>query len=204
MDKRSFLLTGTGRSGTTFLAETLDRSQAWEINHESPNDHRYLEVPDDRSANELKDRFREIYYGEVNSQLRRIAPALNRRGVRVYFTVRHPRDIIKSVHTARGRSRDQFLDTLYELLPAFTDVFLLKLLGFKHFKFEKFTTDKVYFLGMINELGVKDVNLSSIDLDSKVNSNGQGSMEDWDLSSEERYIFLDKCGWFVRAFEYRE
>ena len=204
MDKRSFLLTGTGRSGTTFLSETLDRSQAWEINHESPNDHRYLDVPDDRSANELKDRFRKVYYGEVNSQLRRIAPALNRRGIRVYFIVRHPRDIIKSVHTARGRSRDQFVETVRQVLPSFTDIFLLKLLGFKYFKFEKFTTDKAYFLGMINELGVYDIDASAIDLSGKVNSNGPGTMEDWDLSKDERYVFLDKCGWFMREFGYRE
>ena len=204
MDKRSFLLTGTGRSGTKFLSETLDRSQAWEINHESPNDHRYLEVPDDRSADELKDRFREVYYGEVNSQLRRIAPALSRRGVRVYFTVRHPRDIIKSVHTARGRSRGQFIDTVIEVLPSLTDIFLLRLLGFKSFTFEKFTTDKEYLLSIMNELGVDDVDASSIDLSQKVNSHGTGTMEEWDLNKDERYVFLDKCSWFMRAFGYKE
>lgn len=203
MDKRSFLLTGTGRSGTKFLAETLNRSQTWEINHESPNDHRYLEVPDDRSANELKDRFRKVCYGEVNSQLRRIAPALNRRGIRVYFTVRNPIDIIKSVHTARGRSRDQFIETVIEVLPSFTHIFLLRLLGFKSFTFEKFTTDKTYLLGMMNELGVDDVDVSSIDLSQKVNSHGTGTMEDWDLSNDERYVFLDKCGWFMRTFGYK-
>ena len=204
MDKRSFLLTGTGRSGTTFLAETLNRSRTWEINHESPNDHRYLEVPDDRAANELKDRFGKLYYGEVNSQLRRIAPALNRRGVRVYFIVRHPMDIIKSVHTARGRSKDQFLDTLYEILPSLTDAFLLKLLGFKHFKFEKFTTDKMYFLEMMNELGVDDLCISKVNLKKKMNSNGPGSIDDWNIGTENVLIFLAKCGWFMREFRYRE
>ncbi len=203
MDKRSFLLTGTGRSGTTFLAETLNRSQAWEINHESSNDHRYLEAPDDRAANELRDRFREVCYGEVNSQLRRIAPALNRRGVRVYFVIRHPMDLIKSVHTARGRSKDQFLDTLFEILPALTDVFLLKLLGFRHFKFEKFTTDKYYFLDMMNELGVDDLCISKVNLKEKVNSNGPGTIDDWNIGTENELIFLDKCMWFMRAFGYR-
>jgi hypothetical protein len=204
VDKKAFLLTGTGRSGTTFLAETLNRSLMWEINHESPNDHRYLEVPDDRSADELKDRFRKIYYGEVNSQLRAIAPALNRRGVRVYFTVRHPMDVIKSVHTARGRSKDQFLETLHEVLPSLTAVFLLKLLGFKYFKFEKFTTDKYYFLEMMNELGVDDLCISKVNLKEKINTNGPGSIDDWNIGSENLHIFLDKCGWFMRAFDYRQ
>lgn len=203
MEKTAFLLTGTGRSGTLFLAKTLNRSPKWEIKHESPYDHRYIDNHHDLAADELKDRFRETYYGEVNSQLRVIAPALNRRGVRVYFTVRHPRDIIKSVHTARGRSRDQFLETVRQVLPAFTYIFLLKLFGFKYFKFEKFTTDKTYLLGMMNELGVDDIDSSLIDLSSKVNSNGPGTLEDWDLNSDERYVFLDKFGWFMREFGYR-
>lgn len=204
MDKRSFLLTGTGRSGTTFLSETLNRSRMWEINHESPNDHRYLDSLDDRAASELKDRFSKIYYGEVNSQLRRIAPALNRRGVRVYFIVRHPIDIIKSVHTARGRSKDQFLETLDQVLPSLTDIFLLKLLGFRHFKFEKFTTDKYYFLEMMNELGVDDLCISKVNLKEKINSNGPGSIDDWRIGEENVLIFLAKCGWFMREFGYRE
>lgn len=204
MDKRPFLLTGTGRSGTTFLAETLNRSRTWEINHESPNDHRYLEVPDDRSANELKDRFRKVYYGEVNSLLRRIAPALNRRGVRVYFVIRHPMGLIKSVHSSRGRSKDQFLETLYQILPALTDVFLLKLLGFKYFKFEKFTTDKYYFLDMMNELGVDDLCISKVNLKEKVHSSGPGTIDDWDIGKENVLIFLAKCGWFMREFGYRQ
>ena len=204
MDKKAFLLTGTGRSGTLFLAKTLNRSQKWEVKHESPYDHRYIDNHHDLAADELKDRFRETCYGEVNSQLRRIAPALKRRGLRVYSTVRHPRDIIKSVHAARGRTRDQFLDTLYQILPALTDVFLLKLLGVKFFKFEKFTTDKYYFLEMMNELGVEDLSISKVNLKEKINSNGPGTIDDWNIGSENVCIFLDKCGWFMRAFGYRE
>ena len=203
MEKRPFLVTGAGRSGTLFLAKTLDRSKAWNVSHEHPNDHRYLESPTDLNADKLITRFGSEVQGEVNSQLRRIAPALSDRGLRVYFVVRHPIDIIKSVHAARGRSRDQFVDTIKQVLPTFTDIFLLNLFGFKCFKFEKFTTDKAYFLGMINELGVHDIDASAIDLSNKVNSNGPGTMEDWDLNNDERYGFLDKCGWFMREFGYR-
>lgn len=203
MGKNPFLVTGTGRSGTKFLSETLNRSEAWTVTHEHPNDHEYYEAPTNRRADELRGRFGGLYYGEVNSQLRRIAPALNRRGVRVYFTVRHPIDLIKSVHTARGRSRDQFEETLYEILPALTDVFLLKLIGFKYFKFEKFTTDKTYFLDMMNELGVDDLCISKVNLKEKMNSNGPGSIDDWNIGTENVLTFLAKCGWFMREFGYR-
>ena len=204
MDKKAFLVTGTGRSGTTFLAETLNRSYKWEIAHESPNDHLYLDCPKSQAAGELRDRFGKIHYGEVNSQLRRIAPELSSRGLRVYFIVRNPIDIIKSVHTARERSKDQFLVTLYQILPALTDVFLLKLLGFQYFRFEKMTTDKHYFCDMANELGVDDINIGKINFRKKVNSNGTGTIEDWDIGPENKSIFLDKCGWFMREFGYRE
>ena len=194
MDKKAFLLTGTGRSGTLFLAKTLNRSQKWEVKHESPYDHRYIDNHHDLAADELKDRFRETYYGEVNSQLRTIAPALNRRGVRVYFTVRHPMDIIKSVHTARGRSKDEFEDTLYEVLPSLTAIFLLKLIGFRYFKFEKFTTDKYYFLEMMNELGVDDLSISDVNLKEKINSNGPGSIDDCILP-DALLNYLVRLGW---------
>ncbi len=203
MEKSSFLVTGAGRSGTKFLSETLNRSRIWNVLHEHSNDHLYYESPTGWNAEELRSRFGSEHYGEVNSQLRRIAPALSNRGLRVYFIVRHPRDIIKSVHKARGRTADQFLDTLYEVLPAFTDVFLLKLLGFKYFKFEKMVTDKMYLYDMMIELGVDDVQLSSIDLTKKINTHGKSTINAWDLSLSDGDVFLDKCGWFMRAFGYR-
>lgn len=203
MEKKPFLVTGAGRSGTKFLAETLDRSKTWNVSHEHPNDHKYLESPTDLNADKLITRFGSEGYGEVNSQLRRIAPALSDRGLRVYFVVRHPIDIIKSVHTARGRSRDQFLETLTQVIPTLIDCFKLKLLGFRHFKFEKFTRDKTYFLDMMDELGVGGLCVSKVNLKEKINSNGPGSIDDWNIGSENACIFLDKCGWFMREFGYR-
>lgn len=204
MDKSPFLVTGTGRSGTKFLAETLNRSSIWTVTHEHPNDHRYYEAPTDCNADELMVRFSNNHYGEVNSQLRRIAPALSRRGLRVFFIVRRPQYIIKSVHKARERSADQFLDTLYEIIPALTDVFQLKLLGFKYFKFEKMTTDRRYLYEMAQEIGVEDIRIGGINLRKKVNTNGPGTIDSWNIGSQNVCIFLDKCGWFMRAFRYRE
>lgn len=204
MDKSPFLITGTGRSGTLFLAETLNRSSTWNVTHEHPNDHRYWESPTERNADELIARFGSESYGEVNSQLRRIAPALSRRGLRVYFIVRRPQDIIKSVHKARERSADQFEETLTQILPALTDVFLLKLLGFKYFKFEEFTTNKKHLYDMASEIGVNDVPISKVDLSVKVNTNGPGTIDDWNIGMQNVNIFLDKCGWFMRAFRYRQ
>ena len=204
MDKSPFLITGTGRSGTKLLAETLNRSSTWNVTHEHPNDHRYYEAPTEKNADELIARFGGEFYGEVNSQLRRIAPALSRRGLRVYFVVRSPQDIIKSVHKARERSADQFEETLYEIIPALVDVFQLKLLGFRCFKFEEFTTNKKYLYDMVSDIGVTDVPISKINLKKKVNTNGPGTIDDWNIGAQNVCFFLDKCMWFMRAFRYRK
>jgi len=204
VEKSPFLITGAGRSGTKFLAETLNRSRIWNVLHERSNDHRYYESPTGWNASEVRARFGREHYGEVNSQLRRIAPALRDRGLRVYFIVRHPRDIIKSIHKARERAAEEFLDTLHEVLPALTEVLLLKLLGFRYFKFENMVTSKAYLYDMVREIGVDDIQLSTVNLENKINTNGPSTIDAWDLSLSDGDVFLDKCGWFMRAFGYRE
>lgn len=81
----SFLIIGHGRSGTTFLANLLNKSPTWTVLHE-PN----------RKCKDLKtiqDRFQQNYYGEVNSYLRYFVSDLNvNKGV----IIRNPYDILLS------------------------------------------------------------------------------------------------------------
>ena len=57
---------------------------------------------------------------------------------------------------------------------------------------------------MMNELGVEDLSISDVNLKEKINSNGPGTIDDWDIGTENVLIFLAKCGWFMREFRYRE
>lgn len=81
----SFLITGHGRSGTTFLANLLNQSPTWTVLHEPNNKC--------KDVVKIRQRFEQNNYGEVNSYLRFFVSQLDvRKGV----IIRNPYDILLS------------------------------------------------------------------------------------------------------------
>lgn len=129
-----FLITGMGLSGTRFLADLLNQSPTWTVNHESPggvDDSKYLTGDFAAHAAEVSSRFfgrpdGDVLYGEVNSQLRNVAYQLNSTfGIRVFVLVRNPVAILQSLHAARGRDRSELIKTMDELEPGIDAVVAL-------------------------------------------------------------------------------
>lgn len=128
----NFLVTGCGRSGTKFLARTMNRSPSWSVHHERAP---YSLTP---CIPEVQQRFERPRYGEVNSLLRMIAPHLKvaRRAV----ILRQPEDILLSFFNKAARDGRNWRNFIEHLVEMFSVVAGLVKSGFQVIRFAEMTT----------------------------------------------------------------
>lgn len=202
---KPFLITGMGCSGTKFLADTLNLSPTWTVCHEQPNDHQFLE-PNKLSWAEFDVRLRKFvnHYGEVNSQLRRTVLSLKtRQTVRIFALVRHPAEILQSVHDGRGRDRSEFNQSVIEISSGLKDAVMVMSLAETVIRFEEMVTGIGYLKDLAKILGITDIPWEQVDLKRKVNGHSHGSLgpiQDW--SEREREYFRAKLGTICNVLGY--
>ena len=68
---KNFLISGSGRSGTKFLANLMNKSEVWSVKHEPPPAG-IENYTSSESIWQTYKRFELDHYGEVNSYLRKI------------------------------------------------------------------------------------------------------------------------------------
>jgi len=163
----NFLISGSGRSGTRFLSELMNKSKIWTVKHEpgSSGVENYTSV---KSIEQTYKRF-EIYkdhYGEVNSMLRRIF--INFPVRKKGLLIRNPYDIYLSIANRRQNTERRYLDEFIESLGIISHA-LSEDKKIKKIEFEKLVTDVVYAQETLKWFGINDVVVVEEDIKTKVN-----------------------------------
>ena len=191
----NFVVTAMGRSGTMFLAHTLDLSPTWSVKHEPPPQN--IEVPGDEMFHRIMQRFRMHNYGEVNSHLRwclHKMSLVNKRAV----LLRHPHDILLSAHNKRlteGRGPVKYghfsrsLRCLDELIES----------GVPVFRFEDYTTSVDEIIRLAEHVGITDLPVDQIKL-NKVNATPRKWATYDELPKNVQAAGAEAVTWFVSKY----
>jgi hypothetical protein len=163
----NFLISGSGRSGTRFLANLMDRSEIWTVKHE-PGAAGIKNYTSAESIGQTYERFEwdGDHYGEVNSMLRRIFIhfPVRKKGL----LIRNPYDIYLSIANRKQNTKRQFLDEFIESLGIISYA-LDKDKKIKKIEFEKIITDADYAQSILNHFGILDVEVTDKDVATKIN-----------------------------------
>lgn len=183
---RNFLVVAAGHSGTKFLADQLNTNSSWKVLHE-PNDsicHHYVNT-----------RFNEDKYGEVNSWLLSSADLINSK-VKAAI-LRSPYKILSSIlrQSEVENCKTSCLIYVRESIAKITSLVLTS--NFIPINFDKLTTDKNYFTSVAYNLGVDDLDVSSVNL-SPINRH-IGEEQTVDLSKTTIDEFNTYCEYFRLA-----
>lgn len=163
---KNFLISGTGRCGTRFLANLMDKSETWTVKHEPgvPGIENYTTA---ESINDTLKRFEFNHYGEVNSMLRRIFIHLPvaKRGL----LIRNPYDVYLSIANRKQATERKFIDEFKESLGLIN--YALSKKNFKVIKieFEKLVTNIDYAKMVLKWFDIDDVEIKKEDIITKVN-----------------------------------
>lgn len=171
MEIKNFIITGYGRSGTNFLADIMNNSKQWIVNHEPRGNKDEIEKNNKNYPNEVLNHiFSKPYYGEVNSYLRfhfmRIKT--DKKGI----LLRSPKKIFLSV--MNRKNYDQHYKQFANDISAWYDIFSTILTTDRQITpiiFEKITTDVNYLEKTLYKFNVKDVTITNNLLDKVVNAN---------------------------------
>lgn len=167
---KNFLISGTGRCGTRFLANLMDRSETWTVKHE-PGAAGIENYTTAGSIDDTLKRFEYQYYGEVNSMLRRIFIhfPVAKRGL----LIRNPYDVYLSIANRKQDTQQKFIDEFKESLGLMDYALSNKKFraggNFIKIEFEKLITDADYALEILKWFGITDVEIEKEDLMTKVN-----------------------------------
>lgn len=101
---KNFLISGSGRSGTRFLVNLMNRSETWTVLHEPHPKHIRNNIKE--NVDKIQKVFERDYYGEVNSMRRRILMDLDveKRGV----LIRNPFEIWLSIANRKLCAKRKF------------------------------------------------------------------------------------------------
>ncbi len=191
---KSFIVTGHGRSGTRFLAKTLDRAKDWNVAHE-PNQDMHLESVSGRFEERLRSDQWEGY-GECNSFLlytfRHIA--VDRRAI----IVRDPHEIAVSMANVGHAPNAVFADHLASSLAIIDDA-LEADSSTKLIRFDQMTCHGDYLLTVAKWLGVR---LDAAELCfNKDNSAGRDRVVSFgDFDTYTRDLIERPCRWFRQKY----
>ena len=168
----NFYITGFGRSGTTFLAKMMNKSNKWTVNHEARG---YDDMSRDNIVAITND-FQKQHYGEVNNYLRKYIGKIPMCNVGII--TRDTQDIFLSMANRRQigelKWRINGLHEMYtKILPQWRDkVYMIE--------FDKLTSDKDYLQQVFLHFGIDDIDMDTINLKSKVNGSTGKWYNTWD------------------------
>ncbi len=158
--RNNFLIMAMGRSGTKFLANLMNRSQVWTVEHEPNGSH------DEREpvAN-IAPSFNRDHYGEVNSRLRYAAKRLP--VAKVGVIVRDPYAVWASILNRKPPEQwDRLLRDYERTAEALSELWHK---GAWVISFARMVEDPWYTAKVLRTFGVEDVEVSLRDLGVKVN-----------------------------------
>lgn len=181
----SFAITGFGRSGTMWLARTLDTTSDWTVKHEPSGD-----VDPQMAHNRFLEKKPECNYGEVNSLL---MPSLMMLPVdRRALLIRHPMDILQSCHNCGhiiNQSFCQYLSACLALISVYNTHFNVPI-----FRLEDISTNKGWLNQLAGAVGVhRDVDAVSL---PKTNTSTYRNVKISGIVKQ----FENSCQWFIDRY----
>ena len=178
MTPKTFAITGTGRCGTRFLSEHMNKSKVWTVLHEPKSP-----AP--------QERFRQSCYGEVNSELIHDPEVfLNLEVGKKGIIFRDSTTLLTSIFNRRPVSEQTFyVDKIVGIYSMFDD-WLEQHPDWVRIQFEDMVSDRDYLAHVFDVFGIEDLNVKNIDLNAKVNaskSNRFQSMADWPVETRKHF-----------------
>lgn len=188
----AFLITAMGRSGTQFLAATMNRSKQWRVAHEPSG----FEPHTVEGYN--VQRFQRPRYGEVNSRLRRVLMDIEveTRGV----IIRDPDVLWRSIVNKRLANPAKIRKPLAKLADEFEEA--LELLdryiqqGVITIRFEQMTTNISYLRNLLWRFGITDVQVNQKIVDKRINAVRPRVKSIEDIPAEFRHVAAQRGAWF--------
>ena len=180
----AFVITGFGRSGTTFLAHALNCSPTWSVQHEPAGANDTLE--------KASARLRQSRYGEVNSRLRNWLWQLpvSKRAV----IVRNPYDIAVSLYNRHPIEVANRLAGVWELLDKYISA------GTQVFHFERFTTDAAEIHRVAEWAGIDDLEIPESIVSSRINQTKKRTISRYEeIPLPIRRAIGPEIEWFARC-----
>ena len=195
----NFLITGFGRSGTSFLSKLMNSSPTWEVLHEprgasdeisyKTNKQYPLQISADFNAKEK--------YGEVNSYLRfwfHQVP-VSKKGI----ILRNPKNIIKSVANRKSiyettnlvNEINYFWNIFHKWKQDDPSIYIIH--------FEKMISDLTYLKSILTHFNILDVDVDISNINKKVNSNTFESYVSYDELPDQIKHEYNKFNWNVYA-----
>lgn len=155
MSFKNFLISGSGRSGTLFLATVLNRSKKWTVLHEAGG-------YDDFKINtiqEIQQRFNKDHYGEVNGLLRYHIKDLNI--AKKSILIRDP--VFAWISLANRKRSSIWNRTLAELERSYAEFkSMLKFGDMGFILFDRLMYDLPYLKSVFMYFGVDDVRVTRV------------------------------------------
>ncbi len=196
--KNNFIITGMPRSGTKFLAHTMDRSNTFTVLH----DYDLKKIPEigkdeDGFYDYMNERLDKNNYGEISGWFR---SSLNRFEVsKKGVILRHPIKNIISLYNMNGSAYSKMyvdgIERNMEKLDALAENPDIKVI-----KFQDITSDIDYLKDVLEYFGVTDVEITKSIINKKVNSRGNYfTYENFDKN-----IIKDlekRCEWFIEKYD---
>lgn len=155
----NFLITASGRSGTTFLSTVMNKSSIWSVKHEPQRSEKL-------SIAQIQKRFNQNYYGEVNPFLWFIADEIKvkKKGV----ILRDPIELwISKANRYQGKNLIKHLNDLEEIFLKML-FYSMKKDEYLTISFKKMTNDKNYLQSILSYFEVKDVKITEEILREKI------------------------------------
>jgi len=208
-----FLITACGRSGTKFLADLMNQSKIWTVNHE-PDAQWYQRkriTQETRPLLQLASYSRfanTIYYGEVNSLMRLlIIPKKNSNVKRVNdfpvdkkgIILRNPYELFLS--TINRRNSEKWDECLYNLENDLDIIEWCVKQKFRKIRFSKMVSDTVYTQELLRDFGINDVEITSKMLQVKKNHTEEKIVTIDDLNSTQKGILNSISSRFLERHE---
>jgi len=187
---RNFVITSIGRSGTKFLANTMNLSKKWTVLHEVGYDKDMIPSWDKI----IQKRLEQDYYGEISSQLRFQARNLKVEKKGVIF--RNAEDLVLSNMNWRPERKPSLIINiinkgLQEL------VYLVQCENAMPISFELMTTSIPYLQSILWLFGIKDVEITPEIISTKININksyertlNELTPDDWGKVKELRELII--------------
>lgn len=170
-----FVVTGMPRSGTMYLARTLNHSSKYNVSHDLHVDtgHAYLRTGKNIYLRRLNRTLNICSYGDVSGVHRRYLLELSVPNKAII--IREPMAVLNSHLNMSGgpeevikKLKDQSFASDFRMLMSYVKDF-----NIAYFRFEDLVSDRLEVLRLANYVGIEDIPGSSIDIQSKVNSRPQ-------------------------------
>jgi hypothetical protein len=186
----NFAITAMSRSGTKFLAEVMNRSKVWTVDHEPPGGW------NDKGPG-IQRRLMKDNYGEVNTFMRLCWDEIEvqRRGV----IVRNPKHLLKSYFNLRQEVHLKHVKVAAEglrLIDQFAEA------GATLIRFEEMTSSHAYLQEVLSDFDIIDVDVTKVDLKKKINQRPMMFAKWIYIDKGIREMCEKEFAWFVEKYGY--